>query len=151
LEVSGRREVKEIKPYCPFDLSAVIQGRSDQFIAAKIPHLLQDFPYPCIIQVKLWVQALFLNLIISPSPCDLYRILILTRWYSGYLVSFLCMFIPQLDQLMKKIMENVDYNICSLLGNAATEGRPLSFKIVVGTLVMTVTTFILVNILKIAF
>jgi hypothetical protein len=52
---------------------------------------------------------------------------------------------------MKKIMENVDYNICSLLGNAATEGRPLSFKIIVGTLVMTVTTFILVNILKIAF
>ena len=52
---------------------------------------------------------------------------------------------------MKKFFKEVSSNIYDLLGEEAIKGRPLLFKVFVGTIVLGVTFFVLFNLIQLVF
>ena len=61
--------------------------------------------------------------------------------------SFFCYSLFK-DYRVKKIIKAVESNIYDLLGREAVQGRPIPFKIFVGTLVLGVTFFVLINLIQ---
>ena len=51
---------------------------------------------------------------------------------------------------MKKLIKTVENNICDLLGDETIKGRTISFKILVGILVLGITVFVLFNLVQLA-